>query len=117
MTKMLGRKTKLTQHGVTDEMSPRFTKELERQEAKLEIKDQMDLVVGNVRGFRYVIEYTTNAFHGTNYDTVFYDFKDAQVFLCSAVWHIGSKCKRGTFAIKSITLQHKVSNLWVDYNE
>ncbi len=39
MTKMLGRKTKLTQHGVTDEMSPRYTKELERQEAKRAIED------------------------------------------------------------------------------
>lgn len=34
MTKMLRRKTKLTQHGVTNEMSPRYAKELERQEAK-----------------------------------------------------------------------------------
>ena len=41
MTKMLRRKTKLTQHGVTDEMSPRYTKELERQEAKKEIKEQL----------------------------------------------------------------------------
>lgn len=38
---MLGRKTKLTQHGVTNEMSPRYTKQMEREEAKVEIADQL----------------------------------------------------------------------------
>jgi len=42
MTKLLGRKTKLTQRGVTDEMSPRYTKEMERQEAKAEIEEQLE---------------------------------------------------------------------------
>jgi len=41
MPKMLGRKTKLTQHGITDEMSPRYTKEMDRQESKAEIEDQI----------------------------------------------------------------------------
>ena len=42
MTKLLGRKTKLTQRGVTNEMSPRYTKEMERQEARAEIKEQLE---------------------------------------------------------------------------
>lgn len=33
MTKILRRKTKLTQHGVTNEMSPRYTKE-QKSEAR-----------------------------------------------------------------------------------
>ncbi len=39
MTRMLRRKKKLSQHGVTDEMSPMYTKELERQEAKRAIEE------------------------------------------------------------------------------
>ncbi len=65
--------------------------------------------------FRYVIAYTSNSFHSTNYETVFEDFKDAQTFLSSAVWHIGAKCKSGAFVIKSITLQHTVAGKWVEY--
>ena len=64
--------------------------------------------------FRYVIKYTKNPFHDTNYGTVFENLKNSHVFLNSAVWHIGAKCKNSDFAISTITLQHKVKNKWRD---
>ena len=62
--------------------------------------------------FRYVIEYTANPWHPTNYDTVFDELKDAQLFLSSAVQHIGAKCKTPVCHIAKITLQQRTKDKW-----
>ena len=66
---------------------------------------------------RYVIAYTENTFHTTNYETMFTDIRDSQRVLNSAVWHIGAKCIDAPFAISSIELQQCVDNKWATYGE
>ena len=65
--------------------------------------------------FRYVVEYTENPWHDTDYSNVFADFEDCALMLRGLVWHLSAKCHRGTLAIKTITLQEKTeSGKWAD---
>ena len=70
--------------------------------------------MSKVDRWRYVIEYCDNPFHGNfNYDTEFDDINKAQIFLASAVHHLGAKCKDGNMWIVSIQLQPKYEGRWV----
>lgn len=65
--------------------------------------------------YRYVVKYTENPFHDTDYSTMFNDFKDSALFLRGLSWHMSAKCSKGDFGIKSVTLQHRLEcGKWED---